>query len=1033
MCARLLLLVAAVAAVADDPSYSLVYPHPADGCTAADVSGGRRAECTLRAGRVTLHADADATTLQLICDDERSFSCAELAAAAPLLAPQRPGGGTLKMLKISNCALPAEPLRCVAALLGAQDAALLWLQDVRGSLRPQHVRGLRAVERLSLYYADGENCTSVPYSALALLPALRRFTMRRGALVLGGPGAPLGGLRALELAVGALRALPARAFADTPALQSLALWSNSIDSVHGDALAGLSSLVNLSLNSNQLETLPERLFRPTPRLQRLDLYDNRLQTLPAGLLQGLQHLTHVLIFENKATLQLSPRLFSNLPALEHLELKTSSIHTLPADLFLNTTNIQELYLSGNQLTSIPEGIFQGFVRLKTLDLSRNKLEAVHKGVLSQLKVLENLDLRGNKLKVLHEEVFAGLEGLKVLHLGDNLLEALDPLVFHGLSALRQLYLPGNRIQVLHKETFRPVRGLETLDLSSNNLSISRQVNTQHFMSTELHAQYMLDNSSVPVEQGEYHSPLRELRELVRLDLRHNRVRLLCDDWRGLLRLRQLQLAHNHLTELKGIDMEFLSTTLKVDLTHNRIAHFEPFATASATFQLDHNPFVCDCELYPFADMQLRHTLPKGIEINNAECADPPLLRHTRLADLHPDQLSCAASPCNEGCSCEHRPARNRTDVNCVELPANLTFNPNTRLRLTRLTDLTKLPPHVKYLDLSALNLTEIPKITQPIEIDLTDNHLNAIPIDLLKLNCIIHFSNNPIGCTCNNKLNLEFLKQNNHLVRDYYNLTCDNDLLLSGLDTDSLCTARDSTIIGCTIAFIGVFIAVATAIAYRYKTLIRIVLRKIGLWRVEEEIDDKLYDAFISFSHQDEAYVIDTLVPKLESGVRPLKLCLHYRDWVIGDFIPSQISKSVETSRRTIIVLSEHFLKSVWAQMEFRAAHGRERLLILMLEDLSKCKDLDPDLRAYISVNTYVKADDPLVFDRLKDAVLTKTRNLVKPPKNVDNSPKIVDNTLKIVDNVTKIVDNSPKIVDKPTRLDVTLVNGQLVNNALPS
>ena len=52
-------------------------------------------------------------------------------------------------------------------------------------------------------------------------------------------------------------------------------------------------------------------------------------------------------------------------------------------------------------------------------------------------------------------------------------------------------------------------------------------------------------------------------------------------------------------------------------------------------------------------------------------------------------------------------------------------------------------------------------------------------------------------------------------------------------------------------------------------------------------------------------------------------MCLHYRDWIPGEYIQNQILQSVQASRRTIVVLSHNFLESVWGQLEFKAAHSQ--------------------------------------------------------------------------------------------------------------
>ena len=95
----------------------------------------------------------------------------------------------------------------------------------------------------------------------------------------------------------------------------------------------------------------------------------------------------------------------------------------------------------------------------------------------------------------------------------------------------------------------------------------------------------------------------------------------------------------------------------------------------------------------------------------------------------------------------------------------------------------------------------------------------------------------------------------------------------------------------------------------------------------EEYIDkDKNYDAFISYSHEDRDYVERTLLTGLEEATDSefrYKVCVHSRDWNVGEDIPSQIFRSVEDSRKTIIVLSQNYIESKWSDMEFKAAHKK--------------------------------------------------------------------------------------------------------------
>lgn len=145
----------------------------------------------------------------------------------------------------------------------------------------------------------------------------------------------------------------------------------------------------------------------------------------------------------------------------------------------------------------------------------------------------------------------------------------------------------------------------------------------------------------------------------------------------------------------------------------------------------------------------------------------------------------------------------------------------------------------------------------------------------------------------------------------------------------------------------------------------------------DSERTSKMYDAFVSYAHQDETYVIN-LVRKLEAEKNPFKLCLHSRDWVPGEFIVKQMADSVNNSRSSIIVLSSAYFRSKWCYSEFRIAltqmllRRNHKVIAIWLsdEDPSEGK-LDPDIRLYISACTYLKYNDKQFLDKLEAALMT--------------------------------------------------------------
>ena len=81
------------------------------------------------------------------------------------------------------------------------------------------------------------------------------------------------------------------------------------------------------------------------------------------------------------------------------------------------------------------------------------------------------------------------------------------------------------------------------------------------------------------------------------------------------------------------------------------------------------------------------------------------------------------------------------------------------------------------------------------------------------------------------------------------------------------------------------------------------------------------FDAFVSYAHADFKWVCDELVPRLENRERPFRLCVHERDFLGGADVVENIIASIETSRRTLVVLSNAYIQSEWCRFEFKQAH----------------------------------------------------------------------------------------------------------------
>lgn len=68
------------------------------------------------------------------------------------------------------------------------------------------------------------------------------------------------------------------------------------------------------------------------------------------------------------------------------------------------------------------------------------------------------------------------------------------------------------------------------------------------------------------------------------------------------------------------------------------------------------------------------------------------------------------------------------------------------------------------------------------------------------------------------------------------------------------------------------------------------------------------------------------LSSELES--RGLKLLIHSRDFVAGDYIASNIVKAVTGSKKTLVVLTRKLLASTWCNYEIQVSIGNHTLAL---------------------------------------------------------------------------------------------------------
>ena len=125
--------------------------------------------------------------------------------------------------------------------------------------------------------------------------------------------------------------------------------------------------------------------------------------------------------------------------------------------------------------------------------------------------------------------------------------------------------------------------------------------------------------------------------------------------------------------------------------------------------------------------------------------------------------------------------------------------------------------------------------------------------------------------------------------------------------------------------------------------------------------EDKLYDAFVSYSVKDEDFVQQVLVPQLEpndnsassGGSNPgHKLCLQHRDLPTSSSISDSFPGVAQLCAKHLLVVSRSYLETEWTQIKYALQdHKKLAPILILIEELSVL-----DLAAAPEFNLLMKA-----------------------------------------------------------------------------
>ena len=83
------------------------------------------------------------------------------------------------------------------------------------------------------------------------------------------------------------------------------------------------------------------------------------------------------------------------------------------------------------------------------------------------------------------------------------------------------------------------------------------------------------------------------------------------------------------------------------------------------------------------------------------------------------------------------------------------------------------------------------------------------------------------------------------------------------------------------------------------------------------------YDAYVTYHNDDEDWVDGELLPNIEEGDEPFRLCLKTRDIRGGRLKLNELSLRIQRSRKIVVILSPRFVADNWCYFELNMAHQR--------------------------------------------------------------------------------------------------------------
>jgi len=558
-------------------------------------------------------------------------------------------------------------------------------------------------------------------------------------------------------------------------------------------------------------------------------------------------------------------------------------------------HLKILKISNTTLTQVPTSVCR-LTKLIALHLDQNRLTQLPSNCFTNMPDLRNLSANYNNITALQDGLFDGLRHLKRILIGSNQISEIGPGVFTENSHLVNLTVISLNNNLL--TTLEPWPAILGVQRSKHRPLIvyvrrNRIANLTNTIGWHFHC------GSPPT--------------YFFVDFHRNQLTRLSDMVAGW--------------KLDRMDYVCLMKYHTAGDYHGQGIY--PYSH----FDLDHNPMICDCRDFFYYSVESQFVFPNLFR--RANCDEPSELYGRSIVSVQLIEFTCdLVRGCPPGCKCGYRPANATVHVSCpannfTSLPRRLPPLPKSYTKyklempdnkLLRRLEHRPYLVNTSFLDVSHCSVEEISfdawrELVNIGVVFLNDNALTKLPREYSEVNISsrsITLQRNPWDCSCDRSWMHDWLNSFSDHLANPSSILCHSPPNMRGMSIMKMYKERfcddwvrrtRRTIIASALAgFCSVGLLVALCVAIY---CLRVQLHR--RWRfhpfdrdecVGEAMD---YDVFLSCSLEDRDTHGQRLVDLME-----LK---GYRVFRPGAYDTDEMQEAVRKSRRTVCLLSKHFIK----------------------------------------------------------------------------------------------------------------------------